>query len=145
MPKPRQHKAAAVSEQQMLGWLWRGLKLKGHPPTSLPALAEVHYDQMDEVRPLPISWSRVYIACAAFPVCRDIWMSNEDSALHELLSQTPAGILLVADSTVVASHQCLHLVYSDSADIDALQFDADTPPTLVHPGWAVSCEKLCRK
>ena len=145
MGKRKPETGTSISEQQTLGWLWRGLKLTGRPPRALAEMQESHYDQLDEVRPLPISWKLVYITCAAFPVCRDIWLNNAQSMLHDLLSQSLAGVLLVSDSTVVASYECLHLVYSETCDIDPFQFDADTPPNLVHPGWGVACEKLGRK
>lgn len=128
----------------MLGWLWRGLKLRGIVPVSLEGLALSDYDKLDEVYPLPIGWNHVYITCAAFPVCRDIWQNNEDSVLHELLPQARAGVLLVADSTVIQSAECLHLIYEDTDNIDPFEFDAVTPPQLVHPGWKLSCEKLIR-
>jgi len=136
----------SISEQQLLHWIWTGLRVPGRCPRSFEEmLRESACDTLDELRPLPIAWRSVTIVGAAFPVCQDIWLSNEKSPLHDLLETTKCGVLVVSDSTTVASAESLHVVFQSTDELDALAQDPDDNPCLVHPGWGVSCEKLMQK
>jgi hypothetical protein len=98
------------------------------------------WELLNAKHPLALSWRCVSIGLHACNALKDIMETAEESPLFEMLDNAPDGILLVAPPGGGAGG--LMLVYEETSEIDPFSFSTDDRPSVVHPGWRVSCELI---
>ena len=130
----------SFSQKEMLYWLWQALKLNGRAPREVHEVQSEQWDALDAARPLPLSWARVSIGGYACEALVDIMLENQDSPLFDMMDAAQSGMLLVAPPG--GGSRKLMLVFEETEHIDPFDFDPNNKPSVVHPGWRMSCEYL---